>query len=258
MRHVDAKLIVDSLGLSLAESLFVRAVGSAEGGYGGGWANNPVGTLGAQMGLNGSEGVGSNNWGAIQGTGDAGFFMHLDHDAAGKEYVAKYKRYSSPQKGAADLARQLLKPAVRLALQTGDLQGAVSEQINTYHYTGDPPATPADVYYSRVSRAVRDIIAATGEPNPFLAHQTPVATGSASVLLASRSLLSAADCSRLNDLRRGVGGPDVAFVQHRLGNCGRIDGSFGPLTEAGVRAFQREKSIPVTGIVDRVTWEAMR
>ncbi len=36
-----------------------------------------------------------------------------------------------------------------------------------------------------------------------------------------------------------------------------IDGRFGPVTTAAVRQFQQESDLPVTGIVDRVTWEAI-
>ncbi len=36
-----------------------------------------------------------------------------------------------------------------------------------------------------------------------------------------------------------------------------IDGRFGPVTTAAVRQFQQESGLPVTGIVDRVTWEAI-
>lgn len=85
----------------------------------------------------------------------------------------------------------------------------------------------------------------------------PAPAGSASSLLASRSLLSTANLGALNTLRRGDGGPDVAFIQHRLGNV-KVDGWFGPLTEARVREFQREKDLRVDGVVGIKTWRAMR
>jgi peptidoglycan hydrolase-like protein with peptidoglycan-binding domain len=81
--------------------------------------------------------------------------------------------------------------------------------------------------------------------------------GSASSLLASRSLLVAANLAELNVLRRGDGGPDVAFIQHRIGEL-KVDGWFGPLTEARVREFQREKDLRVDGVVGIKTWGAMR
>ncbi|GAW93667.1 peptidoglycan-binding protein LysM [Calderihabitans maritimus] len=38
---------------------------------------------------------------------------------------------------------------------------------------------------------------------------------------------------------------------------GPIDGIFGPRTEAAVKAFQRQKGLPVTGVVDTNTWIAL-
>jgi hypothetical protein len=39
---------------------------------------------------------------------------------------------------------------------------------------------------------------------------------------------------------------------------GAIDGIFGPLTEAGVRSFQRHHSLPVDGVVGPLTWQRLR
>ena len=36
-----------------------------------------------------------------------------------------------------------------------------------------------------------------------------------------------------------------------------IDGYFGPETELGVRAFQADQGLTVTGIVDEATWAAL-
>lgn len=38
-------------------------------------------------------------------------------------------------------------------------------------------------------------------------------------------------------------------------NSGPVDGVFGPKTEAGVKAFQTQHSLPATGIVNPVTWQ---
>ena len=54
-------------------------------------------------------------------------------------------------------------------------------------------------------------------------------------------------------LRRGMRGEDVRYLQERLrylrAYAGAIDGVFGPLTEAGVRAVQHTARIAVDGIV---------
>ena len=44
---------------------------------------------------------------------------------------------------------------------------------------------------------------------------------------------------------------DLDFYQ------GNIDGLDGPTTAAGIRAFQQEKKLPVTGVVDDATWSAL-
>ncbi|MFY9174978.1 MAG: peptidoglycan-binding protein [Peptococcia bacterium] len=62
-------------------------------------------------------------------------------------------------------------------------------------------------------------------------------------------------------LRRGNSGPFVRVLQTQLQRAGvyngPIDGIFGPRTEAAVRAFQRQRNLPVTGVVDVATWTAL-
>lgn len=53
-------------------------------------------------------------------------------------------------------------------------------------------------------------------------------------------------------LRRGSTGQDVAVLQQHLGLG--ADGTFGPATEAAVRAFQRTKGLVPDGIVGPRTW----
>ncbi|WP_019586519.1 peptidoglycan-binding domain-containing protein [Deinococcus apachensis] len=66
---------------------------------------------------------------------------------------------------------------------------------------------------------------------------------------------------RLTDPR--MNGEDVRAVQDRLialtrpSGGGRGDGWYGPVTVATVRAFQVANGLPVTGQVDRVTWNAL-
>lgn len=61
-------------------------------------------------------------------------------------------------------------------------------------------------------------------------------------------------------LHAGSLGPVVAMLQGVLktgfGYTGLIDGIFGPATEAVVRTFQNDSSLPVTGIMDERTWMA--
>jgi peptidoglycan hydrolase-like protein with peptidoglycan-binding domain len=61
---------------------------------------------------------------------------------------------------------------------------------------------------------------------------------------------------RLTDPR--MTGADVAFVQRWLDpRAGKIDGVFGPRTDAAVRWYQRMRGITADGIVGAVTWKNM-
>ncbi|HTX37867.1 MAG TPA: peptidoglycan-binding protein [Bryobacteraceae bacterium] len=64
-------------------------------------------------------------------------------------------------------------------------------------------------------------------------------------------------------LKLGDSGPSVAEAQDLLNRTGAIldpDGAFGNGTDAAVREFQAGAvpSLPVTGIIDSVTWQALR
>ncbi len=62
-------------------------------------------------------------------------------------------------------------------------------------------------------------------------------------------------------LRRGSEGPAVKVLQRRLNLAGAnlaVDGDFGPLTEAAVRAYQRSRKLVVDGWVGPQTWGSLR
>ena len=64
-------------------------------------------------------------------------------------------------------------------------------------------------------------------------------------------------------LRAGCEGPAVRDLQQRLTAVGagdppgEVDGTFGPRTEAAVRAFQGSRGLFVDGVCDRATWSAL-
>ncbi|MGL5818711.1 MAG: peptidoglycan-binding domain-containing protein [Phycicoccus sp.] len=57
-------------------------------------------------------------------------------------------------------------------------------------------------------------------------------------------------------LRRGARGDAVAVLQQAVGGL-RVDGSYGPATEARVKAYQGSKRLAATGVVDQATWYAL-
>ncbi|NHA68005.1 peptidoglycan-binding domain-containing protein [Phycicoccus flavus] len=57
-------------------------------------------------------------------------------------------------------------------------------------------------------------------------------------------------------LRRGSRGTAVSVMQKAIGGIA-VDGSFGPATEARVRAYQRSKGLTATGVVDSRVWNAL-
>lgn len=61
-------------------------------------------------------------------------------------------------------------------------------------------------------------------------------------------------------LRFGSSGISVRILQRLLianGYGMRVDGRFGPLTEAAVKAFQNRRSLLVDGIVGQITWREL-
>lgn len=128
-------------GLSAAEQQYGLSVFRGEGFYGLGWGSPSALTIteSAKYGIDPRAGVGSNNWGAIQGSGSAGSFPHVDFgfmipDENGNptqqhwkgvgpkiwgSYVGRYKKYLSPVEGVSDALKVLLKPNLRNALSTG-------------------------------------------------------------------------------------------------------------------------------------------
>jgi hypothetical protein len=54
-------------------------------------------------------------------------------------------------------------------------------------------------------------------------------------------------------LRIGASGDQVKEVQRRAGGASKVDGVYGPRTAAAVRAFQKRRRLPITGVVDQAT-----
>jgi len=149
---------------------YVLSVARGEGYFGLGWGNPSARTIAdsQHFGITGYEGQGSNNWGAVQGSGDAGSFPHVDYHADGSRYLGYYKRYSTPEAGFLDIARTILgggkrkaigAKAIKSAINAGSLKKAVYAQ----HANGYFELAPAK-YLAAVVKNYKTMTAKTGWP----------------------------------------------------------------------------------------------
>lgn len=140
-----------------AQRRYTLSVARGEGFYGRGWnaSKDPkVVEANAMFGLRGDEGLGSNNWGAEQGSGSAGSFPHVDYgwknvngQRVWKAYVGTYKRHKTPEEGYLSMAKIILgggkrgaagSAEIKSAIDKGDLKGAVFAQHANGYFELDP------------------------------------------------------------------------------------------------------------------------
>ncbi len=171
-------------GMSEPQRQYSLAVFRGEGGYGAGWSNppkDPVALAFAKSkGLTGTEGAGSNNWGAEQGQGDAGSFKHVDFgwrnpdgspwDKKGPRvwlpYIGTYRRHSTPEKGFLSAASVLLGGGKRGAAGAKEIQDAIAKgdlkaAVYAQHANGYFELAP-DKYLQAVERNYADLTSALG------------------------------------------------------------------------------------------------
>lgn len=124
------------------ERQYLLTVARGEGYYGLGWKN---------------EGVGSHNWGAIQGTGPAGSFKYGDSHADGSGYQGTFKRYHDDAEGIQDMYSVLFgKPGgpnhhIKVDLSEVVKTGSLHETVYAQHENGYYELSP-DLYLTRVSQ----------------------------------------------------------------------------------------------------------
>lgn len=182
----DAYAVAKRAAPTMPEShrQYVLAVARGEGGYGRGWSmppRDPVALEFAQKhGLTGTEGAGSNNWGAEQGTGDAGSFPHVDFgwrnpdgspwDRKGPKvwlpYIGKYKRHSTPELGFLSVAKSVLGGLKRGDVGAREIQDAIARRdlkaaVYAQHANGYFELDPAK-YLEAVARNYAALADATG------------------------------------------------------------------------------------------------
>ncbi|MFC4424715.1 peptidoglycan-binding domain-containing protein [Deinococcus navajonensis] len=137
-------------------------------------------------------------------------------------------------------------------------------------YLDTPPETPAPAPKPEQSvgaapAQVTVTIARPAPAKPAAPVAKPVAPKPApSRQGAASPSLGPQPFSRVLELQeRRMNGADVRAVQNRLialtlnSSGGQGDGWYGPVTAATVRAFQTANGLPVTGRVDRSTWNLL-
>jgi len=82
-------------------------------------------------------------------------------------------------------------------------------------------------------------------------------------VLATKEIPLASSAVESTNMKLGATGHMVESLQRTLNARSAppanlsVDGDFGPATEAAVRAFQRQKQIDASGVVDSATWNAL-
>lgn len=108
---------------------YVLTVARGEGFYGKGWGNPSEKTIedSKAFGLTGYEGVGSNNWGADQGSGSAGSFKHVDYHADGTAYVGTYAKQKTPEEGFNRMKKIILGGGLRKEAGAAEIKAAIEK-----------------------------------------------------------------------------------------------------------------------------------
>lgn len=107
---------------------------------------------------------GANNWGSIHCTSGPPCaetcVEHVDNDATGQPYATCFRKYATPEEGARDLLRELLRRAqVRAVLSSGNA-GAIAHAMRQTAYF----EAPVGVYATAIARNAKAVSLALGEP----------------------------------------------------------------------------------------------
>lgn len=193
------------MGLTEQEIQYVIAVAKGEGGFGIGWAHPSAKTLelSKQFGLTGYEGANSNNWGAVQGTGTAGSFPHVDVHADGTPYKANYKAYATPEDAFKDMAKTILGGGpIRKAVGAAEIKNAIArgnlhDAVYAQHANGYFELSP-DKYLQAVVSNYNKIKNGIGWPKVLdeygitveVAKKVGIATGASGLVLGLIALVA--------------------------------------------------------------------
>lgn len=175
-----------------AQKQYVLSVALGEGFFGQGW-DNPSAEA-TKFGLTGKEGIGSNNWGAVQGVGSAGSFPHIDHNAKGEAYVGQFRRYKTPEEGFMHMANTILNGGpirkqigaaeIQAAINKGNLRDAVYAQHANKYFELSP-----DKYLTAVLRNYNTISSVIGWKKLLGPNGVAIAAGGAGIVAIALGVL---------------------------------------------------------------------
>lgn len=248
--------------LSRPEQLVVLGVSDLETSFGN-WGSDPT------------RGAGSNNMGAVTDPnyhqGDPASltqFLHTDtrpnptgvdeaHPDGQIHYTTAFRKYATPEAGFTDVAvNTVMKPNVKAAVATGNLWLVSAAMYQNHYYTGVHATAKAniDAHAKRLIGCVADIVASTGETNPFLpVQETPELKAGLPLSFGSQpSRQSGASFTSPPTLRFGSLGVGVQAWQRILKT--KVDGDFGPSTRRLTREWQSAHGLTDDGVVGPETW----
>lgn len=192
---------------------------------------------------------------------------------------ASFARVGSAQKQCVGVDRSVESARTRLGLALGtDLYGvwrSRDDQRSVYNWV----RTPGGYVYLRVQPdpggRARTLVyldappqdapktAAAARPSGRVSVTSGAKANRSSPRTAAPSLAPVSFTRSLALSTPRLNGQDVRAVQDRLialtrpSRGGQGDGWYGPVTARTVRAFQAANGLPVTGRVDRATWDAL-
>lgn len=165
MTHNQARAVLLSVWKSvtgqdptLPELQYAQAVGLHEGGYGAGFDRMYP------------DAAPTNNWGAVQCTihkqaVEGHCFIAKDSHADGTVFYWPYRKYGSPEEGAADYLRLITvrRPKTWAAMKQGDVRTASHELYG--YYTGHGTREQGEAQHrTAIMRRGTEIAKAMGEP----------------------------------------------------------------------------------------------
>jgi hypothetical protein len=145
---------------SLTEAQFAQAIALGESSYGKGWSKNCP------------DGATSNNWGAVQAgkppCDPARSFICTDSHPDGTRYDICFRKYATPEDGAAHMIKIAFRPNMMTAAKAGSIEGVSRAMYENRYYTGwgATPEIRIANHVKFLSRSLQTIAQAMGEPMP--------------------------------------------------------------------------------------------